>query len=148
MTPFDPPSATEPARVVFASTNWRQRNVAVVGRWAGRFALCITTLLLCIAFVDQPLARFAHEHPILSYHGHRLSFIPVAILAAASAGVVVIGPTGALRGEVPLFWRRVLFTALRDATSSVWTRRRVSHGVGIDSCGWTPRTSTATHFGP
>jgi membrane-associated phospholipid phosphatase len=112
MTPFDPPSATEPARVVFASTNWRQRNVAVVRRWAGRFALCITTLLLCIAFVDQPLARFAHEHPILSYHGHRLSFIPVAILAAASAGVVVIGPTRALRGEVPLFWRRVLCAGL------------------------------------
>jgi len=50
-----------------------------------------------------------HQHPTLQYHGHRLSFIPVAILAGASASVVLIGTVQALYGEVPLFWRRVLF---------------------------------------
>lgn len=76
------------------------------------FALSVALILLCVAFVDQPVARFMYEHPFLAYHGHRLSFIPVAILAGASVSVVLIGTARALYGEVPLFWRRILFAGL------------------------------------
>jgi len=83
-----------------------------VRRWAMWFALSVVVILLCIAFVDHPVARFMREHRALSSHGHRLSFLPVTILAAASASVVVIETIRALWGEVPLFWRRVLFAGL------------------------------------
>src|ERR1700710_3286146 len=109
MPPFERPSVILRAPILPAKAELWQQNLAVVRRWAVWFSLSVITILLCITFVDQPLARFAHEHPVLSYHGHRLSFIPVVILVGASAAVVLIGSVRALRGEVPLFWRRVLF---------------------------------------
>ncbi|MEA2773284.1 MAG: hypothetical protein QOD93_6246 [Acetobacteraceae bacterium] len=111
MAPSELPTVTAPGRFL-AARAWRQRNRVRVWHWAVRFASSVAVILFCIAFVDHPLARFMHEHPLLSYHGHGLSFIPVAILAGASAGVVLVGPVRALRGEVPLFWRRVLFAGL------------------------------------
>jgi membrane-associated phospholipid phosphatase len=91
---------------------WRQQNRLVLRRWAAWFSVSVAAILFCIAFVDHPVARFMQEHPILPYHGHRLSFIPVAILAGASASVVLIGIPRAFYGELPLFWRRVLFAGL------------------------------------
>lgn len=112
MSPFEAPADTIPASAFPDQAFWRQRNRIVLRRGAAWVTFSVAAILLCIAFVDHPVARFMHEHPILSYHGHRLSFIPVAILAGASASVVLIGAARALYGEVPLFWRRMLFAGL------------------------------------
>lgn len=103
-------TASPPA--LSATPKWRQRNSLILRRWAAWFAISAAAILFCVAFVDQPVARFMHEHPFFSYHGHRLSFIPVVILAAASVNVVLIGPVRVLSGELPLFWRRLLFAGL------------------------------------
>jgi membrane-associated phospholipid phosphatase len=112
MRPFQSHSDTISSPKAAPSPTWQQRNPVIVRRWAAWFAVSAVTIPFCVAFVDQPVARFMHEHPIFSYHGHRLSFIPVAILAAASVGVVLLGPVQVLYGELPLFWRRVLFAGL------------------------------------
>ncbi|MFL5252378.1 MAG: phosphatase PAP2 family protein [Rhodopila sp.] len=112
MGPLGLPVASIPAHAVAVRSAWRQRRLTGVRRWAMWFVLSAVAILLCIAFVDHPVVLFMREHPILSSRGHRLSFLPVSILAAASASVVVIGTIRAFRGEVPLFWRRVLFAGL------------------------------------
>jgi membrane-associated phospholipid phosphatase len=112
MTPFELPSATGPARDWPAEGAWRRVNRAMIWRWPVRFAAATALIVFCIAFVDQPVARFMHEHRNLAYHIHRLSLIPVVILAGASAGVVSIGMVRALRGAVAPLWRSVLFASL------------------------------------
>lgn len=112
MSPFELPADRLPEQSVVARPVWWRRAPTGVRRWAIWSVLSAAAILLCIAFVDQPVARFMYEHPAVSSHGHRLGFLPVTILAAASASVVVIGTIRALRGEVPLFWRRVLFAGL------------------------------------
>jgi membrane-associated phospholipid phosphatase len=112
MSPFEISVDPAPAHALAARLAWWRQSRTGVRRWAMWFALSAVAILLCIAFVDHPVARFMREHPNLSAHGHRLSFIPVTILAAASASVVVIGTIRAMRGELPLFWRRVLFAGL------------------------------------
>jgi len=112
MSPFEIPAASVSVQTVSASHALRQWRLMGVRRWAMWCALCAILILLCMAFVDHPVARFMHEHPMLSGRGHRLGFIPVTILAAASASVVVIGTVRALRGNVSLFWRPVLFAGL------------------------------------
>ena len=103
------------ATVSFATSSaafWRQQFRVFMRCWAAWFGVSVAAILFCIAFVDHPVARFMQDNPILSYHGHRLSFIPVAILAGASASVVLVGIPRAFYGELPQFWRRVLFASL------------------------------------
>jgi membrane-associated phospholipid phosphatase len=112
MTPSELSSAAEPARDLPAGRAARRVNGALVLRLSVRFAAATICILFCIAFVDQPVARFMHEHRNLAYDVHRLTSIPVAILAAASACVVSIGMVRVLRGKVPPFWRRLLYAGL------------------------------------
>lgn len=111
MSPFEFPPGTSP-HSLSVTTTWRQRISVVFCRWAAWFAGSALAILFCMAFVDQPVVRLVHHYPFLVHHGHRLSFIPVVILAAASVSVILIGPIQASGGELPLFWRRVLFASL------------------------------------
>lgn len=105
-----PPVRPPPVSLPGAAS--RQRGRPVVRRLAAWAGASVVAIALCFAFVDYPLARFMHEHPALAYHGHRLSLIPVAILAVASLSVVAVGAFQVLHGGVSPFWRRVLFAGL------------------------------------
>lgn len=112
MTPPNPAPARVRSPGAPSSALWRWRNRLVARRWTVWVCVAAVSILLCLAFVDYPLARLIHQHSSLVYHGRRLSLIPVAILAAASTGVVVIGGIHVLHGDVSPFWRRVLFAGL------------------------------------
>lgn len=86
-------------------------------RWAALALATGLAVLVLMGFADLPVARFLHGHPALSWHGHRLMEIPVAVLGLTSCAFVLGGIARLGGGARAGFWRLALFAGLACATA-------------------------------